>query len=193
MNDEANEVQTFVAQATERHPNAVRSTRSPQASWIDRCSAQPWNWLPKNALDRIRTSDDPQITTVNIVIEMMEAALTSDKWEDEPMPALPDNPMAAQYVTGTLERFEQRLVKGHIGEALGEEYLNASGKTVVDAATLDKFDSTTEAEKAGVDLVTSDGATYQVKAYETTQDDRDDMNADWLLEVVNGTVNRYKL
>lgn len=194
--------QRFVVEATDKHPDAEKyDAKRPQATWLDDASGKPWNWMPDGALDRLRQARDPQIEAVELARETLESAVAHiEAWEagrtDKPpeaVPEIPDDPLDGYYVAGTLGRFQNRLVKGHEGEAIAEHYVTDRGITLVDPTTDDRWDSTKEAENDGVDLVDEDGTTYQVKAYNVSKQEREEMDADVLLEVVNGEVNKYYL
>lgn len=186
--------QRFVEEASDKHPDATKyDPRDPTPTWIDDMNAQPWNWMPDAALDRLRNADDPQFEAVEITAELMMGALDwYERQDPETRPVIPRNPMSPRYITGTLARFQNRLIKGHEGEAKGEAHLLGKGVTLIEAKDDPRWADAKNPAKAadddGIDLIADDGTTYQIKAYKTEAEEREEMNADRLLEVVDGNV-----
>lgn len=193
MNEMTSE-QRFVAQAADNHPDATKyDPRDPPATWVDAATARPWNWLPEGALDRMRAARDPHSEAVEITIELMISGLEWCERPDTDAPLLPENPLAARYVTGTLARFQRRLVKGHEGEAAAEAHLLAKGVNLVEASDDSRWTNATEMENDGVDLVDDSGRTWQVKAYKVDEAERDELTADRLIEVTSDGVRERVL
>jgi hypothetical protein len=179
--------QTFVEAACDDHPAAAKyDPRDPPATWVDALTARPWNWMPAAALEKMRADPQPR-TAVDVTLALMRNALDYAR-EEAPDVALPENPMAPEYVTGTLARFQTRLVAGHVAELTAAAYLESAGFELVPVT--EKYDSATKAEQDDVDLLAADGTTVQVKAFETNADERKKMNADLLVEVIDGEPRR---
>lgn len=179
--------QTFVAEACANHPDAAKyDPRDPPATWVDSLTARPWNWMPDAALEKMRADPNPR-TAVDLAIDLMRNALAYAR-QEAPDVTLPENPLAPEYVTGTLARFQSRLVAGHIAELVAASYLESAGFELVEVT--EQYESAKKAEKDGVDLLTADGTTVQVKAFKTTADDRKKMSADMLVEVIDGEPRR---
>lgn len=185
--------QTFVVEATTAHPDAVTHTpRSPEGTWLHAASARPYNWVPEGASHRLLTCDEPVTEYIEIAVETLHNARMWAETTDD-APVIPDNPLGPGYVTGTAAWLAPRLLSGFFAERTAVKYLHDSGVTFEPLSECEGFSSASAADKAGIDLLAEDGTTYQVKSYDTDPSERQGMTADYLIEVTDDGVTRYRL
>jgi hypothetical protein len=162
----------------------------PRHTLLYEWTSRPNNWFPDNVMDRLRTADDPQAEYVDVVIETLIGPGSADEWSDAP----DERPVwfgTFDHVAGEMYDLASRLVKGTIHEVAAAEHLEADGRTVLDTAEAVEaagFDDTTAMEEAGIDLVTADDSTFQVKSSEPSEE----VLADFLIIVTDGEVNEVR-
>jgi hypothetical protein len=178
----------FVVEATEQHPDLpTYDPRRPRGGWLHRANGCPHNFLPDPSIARLRTADDAHAEYVRIIRETLAnaAAWLKENHPDE-LPEEWDNP---EHVVAEMANFAPRWIKGYVGEILASDELKAAGYRVL--TTEEALEETGKAdvtamEKSGIDLVTADGQTWQVKNTAEPPEDFDADNLIWIDE--NGDV-----
>lgn len=137
---------------------------------------KPSNWYPKNAVNRIKTAENPKSEYIKVVQETManfvyyaEANTTA---RDEPL-ALPEDytPETAQWVESEAIALSPMLVQGSVNELRAIEYLTEKRELTPLKADKSAFEDKEAMEKAGIDILTRDAKGrrdfWQVKSSES--------------------------
>lgn len=163
----------------------------PWPSWTNHVNARPFNWIPSGALDTLKSEDTG--VYVELILEYLDSAAAWCDANEKPYPR--EDSHAMDVVIGEMLTHAPRLIDGHLGEVKGSSFVREElGRVIVptpDALDMKGYKDVEEMENDGVDFVTADGDTWQVKASENV--DESEIDADHLIQVVNGEVKHTPL
>ena len=205
----SNKTQQFVRRASKEYPHAaVYDPIDPPASWIPAVSGYHINFVPKNTVHRLTDPlsgeyENPHMEYAHICeMTLINAIDFVKRWEEGELdnkcpdnaPEIPDTPINARYITGTMSLFQSRFVRGALAEIVAGNILASRGEEILRPEEHKKYkrfsDPTQKMENDGVDIIT-DLFMYHVKTY--LPHDLDESNADRLLVIQDKKIKQERV
>lgn len=139
-----------------------------------------WNWVPRNSVEAMKTAD----SQVDCLMDL--AYHTLSRWEDQyaAEQGIFVDELEPQHLYGAIRAISRRVYQGASTELAAAEAINARILSNDEALKSTKYDSITQMENAGIDMIDENGVTYQVKSSTEVRDDKDKKDADVMIWVI---------
>lgn len=150
-----------------------------------------WNWVPKNAVETMKTADSQVDCLMDLVYH------TLSRWEDQYAAAegIYVDELDSQLLYGAIRAVSRRVYQGASTELAAAEAIDGRILSTEEALEVTGYDSIQQMENAGIDMVSTDGTTFQVKSSTEVRDDKDKKEADvmvWVIVDSDGDIVRVE-